>query len=44
MLAAAAVGHRFRFHDSPLGAPLGDEELDYQAAELHAAPTFPNYT
>jgi len=44
MLAAAAVGHQFRFHDSPLGAPLGHEELEYHAAELQAAPTFPNYT
>lgn len=44
MLAAVALGHRFRFHRSPLSAPLAAEEREYQAAELQAAPTFPSYT
>jgi hypothetical protein len=44
MLTTAALGHRFRFRRSPLSAPLAADELEYQAAELRAAPTFPNYT
>jgi glycosyltransferase involved in cell wall biosynthesis len=44
MLTAVAVGHRFRYRGSPLSTSLTAEEVEYQAAELQAAPTFPHYT
>ncbi len=43
MLAATARGHRFRFERSRLAAPLTEAEAAYHAAELEAAPSFPNY-
>ncbi len=43
LLVSAAVGHRFDFRESPLNSPLGKDELEYQAEELHNTPVFPNY-
>lgn len=43
MLLATALGHTFDFSESPLAAPLSEEEKAYHAEELANAPVFPNY-
>ncbi len=43
MLQATAVGYQFNFTESPLCAPLSNEEKAYHAEELANAPIFPNY-
>jgi len=43
LLVATAQGHRFDFSDSPLRAPLSDEEMTYHAEGAAGAPPFPEY-
>jgi len=43
VLAATASGLRFDFGESPLGAPLSTQEIEYHRGELEQAPVFPNY-
>jgi glycosyltransferase involved in cell wall biosynthesis len=44
LLNAVAAGAPLDFHDSPLRAPLGEDEIAYHAAGLRSAPPFPEYT
>jgi len=43
MLLAIAIGHKFDFSNSPLAAPLQEDESTYHTEELANAPAFPDY-